>query len=275
MKDKKPKTQIGTTILIVVLGLASLGFLLYAPFTQWWNDKLHADLLNKMLPSEQVDPVDWEQEIKKAHEYNKKLLSSGNNDDYMEQLNPFGTGIMGRIKIDKIDVDLPIYHTSSDPVLKKGAGHMEETTLPVGGRGTHSAITAHRGLAESKLFTDLDKVGIGDVFSIEVGDKVLAYEVITTRIVKPHETEWLLVEPEKDLITLITCDPLGINSERMLVTGERIFPTPSYIEEDAFKESDLPHFPWWLVGAIVGVGGIAWIARWSSKPPKTVSKIAK
>ena len=201
-----------------------------------------------------------------AHEYNKKLLSSGDNSDYMSQLNLTSSGVMGRIKIPVIDVDLPIYHTSSDTVLRMGAGHMEETTLPVGGKATHAAITAHRGLAESVLFTHLDQVGVGDRFTLEVAGEVLTYEVDTVRIVAPTETDWLLVDPDRDLVTLITCDPLGINTGRMLVTGERVIPTPVEDIEGAMQRSDQPRFPWWLVAAVAGVLVLGGLARWARKP---------
>ena len=246
----------------VLLGLFALAAALYQPFSQWWNDKEHAKAIAGLNEVVAVGPEERLAQIRQdAIEYNKKFLASGDNSDYLNQLDPTSTGMIGRIKIPAINIDIPIYHTSSDSVLKKGAGHMEETTLPVGGPSTHAAITAHRGLAESKLFTDLDKVKIGDTFTLEILGEPLVYEVKTTRIVEPTETQWLTVEPNRDLVTLITCDPLGINTERMLVTGERIYPTPPAAYEDAAKDSDLPGFPtWalWLTAGLVFLGGMVW-----------------
>lgn len=203
-----------------------------------------------------------------AQTYNRKLLATGDNSDYLDQLDPVGNGVMGRIKIPKIEVDLPIFHTANDDVLRKGAGHMEETTLPVGGIPSHAAITAHRGLAESRLFTDLDQLGVGDRFTLEVAGEVLTYEVETTRIVAPTETEWLLVDSHRDLVTLITCDPLGINSERMLVTGHRLSPTPLEDLESAGQPSSQPSFPWWMMVAGAGTIGKFVAVRWARRPIK-------
>lgn len=266
---KAKKSSSWSIILIVIMGLLSLGLILYVPFSQWWNDKEHAAVIAELNDVVAVGPEARLAKIREsAHNYNKELMASGDHSDYFNQLDPANTGLMGRIKIDKINVDLPIFHTSSDATLRKGAGHMKETTLPVGGIGTHAAITAHRGLAESKLFTDLDKVHKGDRFTLEVLGEPLVYQVETVRIVKPTETDWLLVDPNRDLVTLITCDPLGINTERMLVTGFRVDPTPSEALDDLGKASKLPGFPWWAVYAVIGIVMIIILVKMVSKPVK-------
>ena len=128
-------------------------------------------------------------------------------------------GLMARIKIPVIGVDLPIYHGTAEETLKEGVGHLEGTALPVGGIGTRSVLTAHRGLATSELFTNLDKVQIGDTFTIEVFGEVLTYRVITIEVVAPEDSKALYPDSDRDLVTLVTCTPLGINSHRILVTG--------------------------------------------------------
>ena len=129
-----------------------------------------------------------------------------------------------------------------------------------------SCARAAKTLAESVLFTHLDQVGVGDRFTLEVAGEVLTYEVDTVRIVAPTETDWLLVDPDLDLVTLITRDPLGINTERMLVAGERVIPTPVEDIEGAMQRSDQPRFPWWLVAAVAAVLVLGGLARWARKP---------
>lgn len=171
--------------------------------------------------------------------------------------------IMARIRIPSIDVDLPVYHGTSDLTLLRGAGHLQGTSLPVGGESTHSVITAHRGLAEATMFTNLDKMRSGDIFTIEVMGEVLVYEVRQTQVVAPEEQEALYPQEGRDLLTLVTCTPLGVNTHRILVTGERVVPTPQEEVDRALQDSDLPRFPWWLFlsgGGGVAVAGYLWLA---------------
>jgi sortase A len=171
------------------------------------------------------------------------------------------TGIMSRIQIPKIGVDLPVYHGTSDATLLKGAGHLEGTSLPVGGRGTLSVITGHRGLAEAAMFTDLDRMQAGDTFTITTFGRVLTYRVVDTRVVQPSDTETLHPRPGRDLVTLITCTPLGINTHRILVTGERVTPTPQADVEAARSAPTTVTFPWWLafyLGGLALIGAYVW-----------------
>ena len=141
---------------------------------------------------------------------------------YESTLDVTGTGIMGYITIEKIGVELPIYHGTSDAVLQVAAGHLEGTSLPVGGASTHAVISAHRGLPSAKLFTNLDQLEVGDTFTITVLDRTLTYEVDNISIVLPTETDSLKVSEGKDYVTLMTCTPYGINTHRLLVRGRRI-----------------------------------------------------
>ncbi len=189
---------------------------------------------------------------------------------YLDMLRGDSEGLMARIRIPSIKLDLPIYHGTSEAVLERGVGHLEGTALPVGGKSTHSVLTGHRGLATSELFTKLDKVTVGDTFTIEVFGEIIAYRVAETLVVEPDDTETLLIQPGKDLITLVTCTPLGINSHRILVTGERVTPTPQADIDAAGDAPDVPGFPWWMViagGVVVGAGTYVGI---SGRPPKAV-----
>ena len=178
---------------------------------------------------------------------------SGKNQDaqmkYNEILKSTPSGMMARLSIPKIDLDLPVYHGTSDAVLLQGLGHLEGTSLPVGGDSTHAVITGHRGLAQATMFTYLDRVAVGDTFRIEIFGEVLTYEVRNTQVIEPDESEKLRIVPGKDLITLVTCTPLGINTHRILVTGERV-PTPETTAKVG-EQPQVPHFPWWLVAYLV------------------------
>lgn len=226
------------------------------------------------------------QQLHEAHEYNDALSSGAileanhrlptgagrssdtkDSFDYNEILvNP--AGVMARLRIPAIDVDLPIYHGTSDATLRKGVGHLEGTSLPVGGMGTHAVLTGHRGLATATMFTNLDKVKRGNTFTIEVMDQVLTYQVANIRVVDPSDTASLKADPNKDLVTLVTCTPLGINSQRILVTGQRVTPTPKKDRDAAKQPSGLPGFPWWTVILSAGlVGSVVFVWR-SGYPPK-------
>lgn len=216
--------------------------------------------------------------IRSAHAYNDALTSGavlGSNErvpqgdgsstdetlEYEKQLRASPLDVMARLRIDAIGVDLPVYHGANDDTLSRGVGHLEGTSLPVGGMGTRSVLTAHRGLANATMFTNLDRVQRGDTFTVEVLGEVLTYRVFETQVVKPEDTESIRAVPGKDLITLVTCTPLGINTHRILVTGERITPTPQKDLDAAGGTPDVPGFPWWIViiaGGTVAVGGYVW-----------------
>ena len=222
-----------------------------------------------------------EEQLNQAHAYNSDLSSgavlaananvpqgegtSGTSDyDYWSMLST-ETGIMARIQIPAIDVDLPIYHGTSMPTLEQGVGHLQGTSLPVGGESTHSTLTAHRGLPEATLFTHLDQVEQGDTFSINTFGEILTYQVITTRVVAPEDTESLRQEAGRDLVTLVTCTPLGVNSHRILVTGERITPTPDEDITAATTPAAPPAFPWWLILYLTSLTLISLYLWWGGR----------
>jgi sortase A len=176
--------------------------------------------------------------LAEAEAYNEKLsglttpieMSDEALEEYNKLLDVTGTGIMGYIEIDKIDCKLPIYHTADDEVMQLGAGHLEGTSLPVGGESTHSVICGHRGLPSSKLFTDLDQMEVGDNFVIHILNETLTYEVDQILVVDPDDTSALGIEEGKDLVTLFTCTPYGINTHRLLVRGHRVPNTEESVE---------------------------------------------
>jgi sortase A len=168
---------------------------------------------------------------------------------YQQQLDADEDGLMARIRIPAINVDLPIYHGTSESVLEQGVGHLEGTSLPVGGADTHAVLTGHRGLATSELFTRLNELHDGNRFTIEVFGKVLTYRIIKTEVVAPADTQTLRPVPGRDLLTLVTCTPLFINSQRILVTGERVLPTPPRDTANGGTAAGSSTTPWWVIEA--------------------------
>lgn len=288
--DAQPKRRwvfSGLALFACITALAGLMLGLYPSTAAWFNAREQAKLVDLYDSKiENATPLSAEQLLELAHRYNDRLTvgaaldpwanvprgagkEDGDGMAYKDQLRVDGTDVMARIRIPSIKVDLPIYHGTSDDTLKKGAGHLEGTSLPVGGPRTHSVITAHRGLAEATMFTNLNKVGVGDRFTIEVMGEVLTYEVRETRVVSPEDTRFLQTQDDRDLVTLVTCTPLGINTHRILVTAERITPTPQS-DIDAARQASQIGFPWWAVIFAVGFSVIA-LFFWSSGymiPPK-------
>ena len=196
--------------------------------------------------------VDFEKVKNDAIEYNKKLsklkeplLTYDTLKNYKKLLNINNDGMMGYLTIDKIKVELPIYHTVSETVLNSSVGHLEGTSLPIGGKGTHSVLSAHRGLPSAKLFTELDKLEIGDTFKITILDETHVYKVDKISIVKPNDRNELKIEKDNDYITLLTCTPYGINTHRLLVRGVRIQGDikKDYITTEGFKVNRLIVMP--------------------------------
>ena len=224
------KKYLSTIILFLVL-IIGLSLVLYPTFADWWNSFHQSKAVASYV--EQVSNMDDEkyQEIwSAAWEYNQSLIDRPNSyllseeqrDNYNALLNIGGNGIMGYIEIPKLDVTMPLYHGTDEAVLQIAIGHLEWTSLPVGGESSHCVVSGHRGLPSARLFTDLDKMEVGDTFLLRVLDEVLTYEVDQIRIVEPHVTEDLLIVEGEDLVTLVTCTPYGINTHRMLVRGHRI-----------------------------------------------------
>ncbi|MBP5324194.1 MAG: class C sortase [Pseudobutyrivibrio sp.] len=235
------------TIAIGALMLAGLSLLVYPLVANTWNNHVQATLVNDyeatVEAAIQEGTLDVQAELDKATVYNEELLPSilpdsfaeaeanGVDTNYMSILNVNDDGIMGYIQIPSINVKLPIFHTTNDDVLQIGVGHLEGSSLPVGGPDTHSVLSAHRGLPSATLFTDLDKVEVGEDFFIIIMDEYYAYEVDRIDVVEPDDTSLLAVQPGEDLCTLITCTPYGVNTERLMVTGHRVEYTPALLED--------------------------------------------
>ena len=221
----------GTSILLIFIFLVGLCLLLYPGISNWWNSRNQSRAIASY--SENIDKIDeasLDLIMNMAHKYNAKIKKSNNvqyvtqqmKKEYYEILDVSGTGIMGYIEIPSINVSLPIYHGVSDSVLQVAVGHIDWTSLPVGGESTHSVLSGHRGLPSAKLFTNLDKLSNGDIFVLHILKETLTYEVDQVLIVEPEVTKDLNIIDGKDLCTLVTCTPYGVNSHRLLVRGHRI-----------------------------------------------------
>lgn len=240
---KKNKSFVVLAVAVCLIFVLGLGLLLYPTVSNFWNEKRSEKLINDYIANvSEAKGEDYSAEFKEAEEYNKTLegkgipdafafISEEEDETYMSLLSQSSNGVMGFIKIPKINVSLPIYHTTEKSVLEKGVGHLQGSALPVGGRGTHCVLSAHRGLPSAALFTDLDLLSEGDRFFIYVLDRALAYEVDQILEVEPDETESLDVSGDGDLVTLVTCTPYGVNSHRLLVRGHRVEYTESDVAE--------------------------------------------
>lgn len=228
-KKKKKKQSPIVTVLLVLVFVAGLAIVIYPVFSDWWNDRHMTKAIATYVEEvEKIDDGSRQRMIDEATAYNSRLkslnfeLTEEEYEEYNAVLNVSGTGIMGYVQIPTINVNLPIYHGTDERVLAIAVGHIEGTSLPVGGKGTHSVISGHRGLPSAKLFSDLDLLREGDVFTVSVLDRVLTYQVDQIHIVLPDEVSDLAIFPDKDYMTLVTCTPYGVNSHRMLVRGHRI-----------------------------------------------------
>lgn len=226
----KKKSKI-STIILIVLCFVGLSVLLYPSISDYYNKNFTIRAINYYAESVQkLDEEDYQEIWKQAKAYNEALLRKSRSidydksilDKYDECLNVSGDGVMGYIEIPKINVLLPIYHTVDDAVLLMAAGHIPWTSLPIGGLGTHTVISGHRGLASAKLFSQLDVLDEGDIFTVSVLNETLTYEIDQIRVVTPDDTSELRIEKDKDYCTLLTCTPYGINTHRMLVRGHRV-----------------------------------------------------
>ncbi|MDQ0361221.1 class C sortase [Breznakia pachnodae] len=218
------------TICLLLIGIGVLAYPVVSNYIYELNGSFLIDDYSQSVSEESSEEIEamW----KEAYEYNENLLGSPVKDpfiegsgvtmpnNYSEILNV--NGMMGSVKIPKISVDLPIYHTTKESVLKKGVGHLEGSTLPVGGEGTHAVLTGHTGLSNAKLFTDLDLLEEGDMFYLYILDDVLAYEIDEITVIDPEDTQKIKRVDGEDYVTLLTCTPYGVNSHRLLVRGKRV-----------------------------------------------------
>lgn len=270
------KKKLFTTILIALFFLAGLSLLLYPFVSNQWNNYRQSKLISSydaaVSEQEASGEIDYSAAKEEAVAYNEALLpsilpdsfavaaaadeDSEEHQQYMSCLNLLGDGMMGYVQIPKINIKIPIYHTTDEDVLEQAAGHLEGSSLPVGGENTHAVISAHRGLPSASLFTDLDKLEEGDHFLLYILDDILCYEVDQILVVEPDETESLAVQEGQDLVTLLTCTPYGVNSHRLLVRGHRVDYVPEVIEDE--EETPLAgislhtnYLLWVVVGLLV------------------------
>lgn len=261
-------------IVIAVLFLAGLSVLLYPFVANQWNSYRQSRLMSSyeegVAEKDANGEIDYEAEWEKARAYNDALMpmilpdsfavaeASDRDEAYMNCLNINGDEIMGIVEIPKIDVELPIYHTTDEEVLQIGAGHLEGSSLPVGGESTHAVISAHRGLPSATLFTDLDQLVEGDHFLLHILDDTLCYEVDQITVVEPDQTESLSVVEGEDLVTLLTCTPYGVNTQRLLVRGHRVPYDAETVADEAsnalFGNSLHTNYIFWVAVGLVLTG---------------------
>jgi sortase A len=274
-----------SSLAIALVAIIGAGILLFPMTVSWFSQYEQSQRIDG-LTDEVADlgAATLQQRLDEARDYNAQITGGGANllanerlplaeqpqqdGDYDQILRADGAGLMGRLRIPSIKVDLPISHGTSNEVLEHGVGHLQGTAVPVGGPSTHSVLTAHRGLATSELFTHLDRVRVDDTFTIEVFGEVLTYRVTDTRVVEPTDTQSLFPVDGEDLVTLVTCTPLGVNSHRILVTGERVIPTPQSDLDAAGEHPEGPSFPWWSLiagGVLLTATAYVWL---SGRPPR-------
>lgn len=241
------------TIIMIVLFFIGLLTLFYPTLSNYYNEKMGSKTIynyENILNSYDIDK--FKQIKKDAINYNKKLsklkeplLDYDDLKNYNKVLNVNNEGMIGYLSIDKIRVEIPIYHGTNNDTLNSFVGHVEGTSLPIGGKGTHSVLSAHRGLPSAKLFSDLDRLQLGDTFKITVLDEVLTYEVDKISIVKPNNSKELKIDKNNDYVTLLTCTPYGINTHRLLVRGKRVDNNINkvYITTEGFKLNKLIVIP--------------------------------
>ena len=220
-----------TTLLLVLTGAVGLGLLLYPTFSDWWNSFHQSRAVASYMEAvADMDKEDYDAILAEADAYNQRLAKIGaqwmmtdkQKAEYEKQLNVNATGIMGYISIPKIHVELPVYHGIDESILQIAIGHLEGTSLPVGGPSTHCSVSGHRGLPSARLFSDLDKMIEGDTFTLTVLNRTITYQVDQIRVVEPTDLSDLQIKKGKDLCTLVTCTPYGINTHRLLVRGHRV-----------------------------------------------------
>lgn len=228
--EETKNSNLSTIILIVIL-IVGLSLLAYPTVSEYWNSFHQSRAISNYAETvAEVDTEEYDVMLNEAYDYNEELADSGIKwimteaeiREYNHVLDVTGTGIMGYIEVPRIDCSLPIYHGTDDGVLQIAIGHIAGSSLPVGGESSHCIVSGHRGLPSAKLFTNLDEMEMGDTFIIRVLDETFTYEVDQILIVEPHELDALQIEEGKDLCTLVTCTPYGVNTHRLLVRGHRV-----------------------------------------------------
>lgn len=248
MRSKK------STIILLVSFFIGLSVLLYPSISSYWNSKTQSEaIVDYEAMLSQYKPEDYTAIFAEADAYNKQLaqlneplVEHNRLPDYNSILNVGGTGMMGYITVPKISQELPVYHGTSDGVLSVAVGHLQGSSLPVGGENTHCVVSAHRGLPTAVLFTHLDRMEIGDIFYFTILDRTITYEVDQIRIVDPDDASLLQIKDGKDYCTLLTCTPYGINTHRLLVRGHQVDASQTrnlYIANEAYRIEPLVVMP--------------------------------
>lgn len=267
MKTKERFLMIGCAVLAFLL---ALGITIYPPISTAYNQKHQSQIHTQYQQQiEAADDAEIRAMLEAAAAYNEALIpgvrngQSFTNDalqaasaDYVNQLNPVGSGIMGYVEVPALNVTLPIYHGTEDATLEIGAGHLLGSSLPVGGKSTHSVITGHSGMESQKMFSDLEQLEAGDVFYLDVLGETLAYQVDQIKTVLPYETSDLEIVPGEDYCTLVTCTPFGVNSHRLLVRGTRIPYAEAMAYEEEVQQTEEAESTWeqeYFKGLAIGV----------------------
>ena len=268
------KKKVITICIAVVAFIIALGITLYPMISTWYNERHQAEVhIHYQEKVEQVDNTKLIEAKELAVAYNQTILPGAQDEDsfsneallnaiedYVGLLNLTGDGIMGYVEIPKIGVSLPIYHGTNNSTLERGVGHLLGSSLPVGGASTHSVLTAHSGMASQKMFSDLDRMKIGDVFYLDVLGERLAYQVDQIKTVLPYDTTYLQTEIGSDFCTLVTCTPFGVNTHRLLVRGTRIpYEEAEVIVEEKLETEEPVKSTWeqqYLQGIIIGVSAV-------------------
>ena len=268
------KKKVITICIAALAFLIALGITLYPMISTWYNERHQAEVhIHYQEKVEQVDNTKLIEAKELAVAYNQTILPGAQDEDsfsneallnaiedYVGLLNLAGDGIMGYVEIPKIGVSLPIYHGTNNSTLERGVGHLLGSSLPVGGESTHSVLTAHSGMASQKMFSDLDRMKIGDVFYLDVLGERLAYQVDQIKTVLPYDTTYLQTEIGSDLCTLVTCTPFGVNTHRLLVRGTRIpYEEAEVIVEEKLETEEPVKSTWeqqYLQGIIIGVSAV-------------------
>lgn len=220
-----------TNILLTIVLVVGLSLVLYPSFSDYWNSSRQTQIITHYAEAvASLDNEEYDHVLESARQYNATLLdrdighvlNEAQQARYDQELNFSGDGIMGYLEIPSIGLSLPVHHGTEEEVLQVAIGHIEWSSLPTGGAGTHCVVSGHRGLPSARLFTDLDQLAVGDYFMLNVLDLLLTYEVDKILIVEPDEIDTLMIEEGKDLCTLVTCTPYGINSHRLLIRGHRV-----------------------------------------------------
>ena len=274
------------TVIFLTLGfLVGICILLYPAFSDFWNSKTQSRAITDYESVlDNLDENEYSAIFERAHAYNNALYETNyplmdykNVPGYYDTLRITDNDMIGYLKIDRIGVELPIYHGTSDDVLNRGVGHLEGSSLPIGGENTHSIMSAHRGLPSSKLFTDLDRMEIGDTFQIIVLDQVLTYQVDYIKVIEPTDVSDLQIIEGGDYCTLFTCTPYGINTHRLLVRGVRIETIEEkpiiYVSNEAFRIEPLLVTP--AVAAPMLLVLLIHLLVKYREPPKTVQQKKK